>query len=71
MTPSMGGEDFAYFLEQVPGSFARLGAMQPGDSHPTGLHTSTLRIDESCMETGVAYYLHLIQRFGERFKEET
>lgn len=60
MVPSMGGEDFAFFLQQVPGSFGRLGSNPPG-AKSTYLHTSTLMIDETCMQVGVAYYLSLIQ----------
>ncbi|MBY6275834.1 M20 metallopeptidase family protein [Symbiobacterium thermophilum] len=68
MEPSMGGEDFAYYLERVPGTFARLGARSPGDAAPHGLHTSRLMIDESCIAVGVAYYIQVVQQFlmGER-----
>jgi amidohydrolase len=65
-TPSMGGEDFAYFAEQVPGSFARLGASAPGAVNPAGLHTSRLVIDEECMAVGVAYFLSVVQRYLEQ-----
>lgn len=63
MAPSMGGEDFAFYLQKVPGSFARLGSMVPGTARPAGLHTSRLMIDESCMATGVAYYLSVVQEY--------
>lgn len=63
MEPSMGGEDFAYYLQRVPGTFARLGARSPGDAAPHGLHTSRLMIDESCIAVGVAYYIQVVQRF--------
>ncbi len=63
MAPSMGGEDFAYYLEQVPGTFARLGAMIPGSANPYGLHTSKLMIDEESMAVGIAYYLAVVQEF--------
>jgi amidohydrolase len=44
-TQSLGGEDFAWFLEQVPGAMARLGTRTPGG--PTyDLHQGDLRIDE-------------------------
>ncbi len=62
MAPSMGGEDFAFYLGRVPGSFARLGSMVPGTQNPSGLHTSTLMIDEECMAVGVAYYLSVVQK---------
>ncbi|OTA40459.1 MAG: hypothetical protein A6D92_17250, partial [Symbiobacterium thermophilum] len=61
MEPSMGGEDFAFYLERVPGTFARLGARRPGDAAPHGLHTSRLNIDESCIAVGVAYYIQVVQ----------
>lgn len=63
MEPSMGGEDFAFYLERVPGTFARLGARRPGDAAPHGLHTSRLNIDESCIAVGVAYYIQVVQSF--------
>ncbi len=63
MQATMGGEDFAFFLQHVPGSFARLGSSAPGTVNPAGLHTATLMIDESCMETGIAYYLSLVQQY--------
>lgn len=62
-TPSMGGEDFAFYLEQVPGNFARLGASAPGTVDAAGLHTSRLLIDEECLATGVAYYLSVVAEY--------
>ncbi len=42
---SLGGEDFGWFLESVPGAMARLGTRTPGG--PTyDLHQGDLRIDE-------------------------
>jgi len=47
-TQSLGGEDFAWFLEQVPGAMARLGTRTPGG--PTyDLHQGDLRIDEGAV----------------------
>ena len=44
-TQSLGGEDFAWYLEQVPGAMARLGTRTPGG--PTfDLHQGDLRVDE-------------------------
>jgi len=63
MEPSMGGEDFAYYLERVPGTFARLGARAHDDAAPYGLHTSRLMVDESCIAVGVAYYIQVVQNF--------
>lgn len=42
---SLGGEDFAWFVEQVPGAMARLGTRTPGG--PTfDLHQGDMQIDE-------------------------
>jgi amidohydrolase len=44
-TQSLGGEDFAWFLDSVPGSMGRLGTRTPGG--PTfDLHQGNLRVDE-------------------------
>ena len=50
--PSMGGEDFAYFADQVPGFFYRLGVVKPGTTSG-GLHTPTFRGDDSAVPVGI------------------
>jgi len=47
---SMGGEDFAYYLEHIPGSYYRIGSF---DGHSTDVHTSTFDIDDNCIPTAV------------------
>jgi amidohydrolase len=50
---SMGGEDFAWFLEDVPGALLRLGTRTPGG--PTyDLHQGDLRVDEAAVPIGAA-----------------
>ena len=50
-TQSLGGEDFAWYLEQVPGAMARLGTRTPGG--PTyDLHQGDLRVDERAVALG-------------------
>jgi len=51
--PSLGSEDFAYYLEHVPGFFFRLGVARPGESMPP-LHSPSFNPDESAFKTGVA-----------------
>jgi amidohydrolase len=55
--PTMGGEDFAYYLEKVPGCFAFLGAAprKPGGS----FHNPGFMIDERALKLGVALHLSL------------
>jgi amidohydrolase len=53
-TPVMGGEDMAYFLEQVPGTYFFLGSImeQEGVQYPH--HNSRFMLDESVFVTGTA-----------------
>ncbi|PID21937.1 peptidase M20 [Sporosarcina sp. P3] len=46
MQPQMGGEDFAYYLEKVPGTFFFTGA-KPADAYPH--HHPRFDIDEKAM----------------------
>jgi amidohydrolase len=60
MEMGMGAEDFAYYLEKVPGTIGRLGvAPSSGELFP--LHSSRLRVDESALTAGVAFWLSLVQ----------
>ena len=56
---SMGGEDFAWYLELVPGALARLGVRAPGAA-PFDLHQGTFDIDERALEIGVRYTCALL-----------
>lgn len=49
----MGAEDFAYYSQQMPGCFYRLGIRNEAKGITSGLHTPTFNIDESALETGV------------------
>lgn len=51
--PSMGGEDFAYFAQKVPGFYIGLGVARAGVEKPAGLHTPDFEIDESALLTGL------------------
>jgi len=51
---SMGGDSFAWYLQKVPGSYARLGVHDPASSQPRlDLHASTFDIDERSLAIGV------------------
>jgi metal-dependent amidase/aminoacylase/carboxypeptidase family protein len=48
---SMGSEDFAGYLQHVPGTMFRLGCA--GEQSPwPGLHTPTFDVDEKCIAVG-------------------
>jgi metal-dependent amidase/aminoacylase/carboxypeptidase family protein len=48
---SMGGEDFAWYLDRVPGSLARLGVRMPG--HNLDLHSGEFDVDEDAISVGI------------------
>ena len=48
--PVMGGEDFAYYLQRVPGAFVMLGI---GDAGPYPHHNPRFDIDERALPDGV------------------
>lgn len=54
---SSGGEDFAWYLEHVPGSFARLGVW-PGTGEQKDLHRATFELDERALPVGVRVLVH-------------
>ena len=49
--PSMGSEDFAFYLQQVPGFMLRIGS-HAEHAQPTPLHTPEFDIDEQAISVG-------------------
>jgi amidohydrolase len=50
---SLGGEDFSWYLERVPGAMARLGVRPVGDTTRRDLHQSSFDVDEGAIAVGV------------------
>ena len=50
---SLGGEDFAWYLDKVPGAMARLGVRPPGQAHPHDLHQGSFDVDEAALPAAV------------------
>lgn len=55
----MGAEDFAYYLEKVPGTFYRLGIRNTVKGITADIHNDHFTIDESALKTGVAMQAYL------------
>lgn len=53
-TPSMGSEDFSFYLKHVPGVFFRLGTREPNVKHQYPLHHPKVTFDEDALVTGVS-----------------
>ena len=52
--PSMGSEDFAFYLQKIPGCYVRLGARQGEEYIP--LHSPAFDIDEAVLKVGAAWF---------------
>ncbi|MGW1772891.1 amidohydrolase [Streptomyces sp. NPDC002104] len=53
---SLGGEDFSWYLEHVPGAMARLGVRTPGDTAKRDLHRGDFDVDETAIGVGVEFF---------------
>ncbi|MFC8200873.1 amidohydrolase [Streptomyces sp. NPDC057298] len=53
---SLGGEDFSWYLEHVPGAMARLGVRAPGERTVRDLHQGDFDVDESAITVGVEMF---------------
>jgi amidohydrolase len=60
---SMGGEDFARFLERVPGCFFRLGSRNTERGLVWGHHHPRFDIDEAALPIGIEMFVRLVERY--------
>ena len=56
--PSLGAEDFAFFLQDVPGTMFRLGVS--GEKGCAPLHSGSFALDERSLELGIKILSHTI-----------
>jgi len=61
--PMMGAEDFAYYLEKVPGTFWWIGAGTQEQGCMGGLHNSRFTIHESILPVGSALMAWIAYRY--------
>ena len=57
--PTMGGEDFAYFANEVPGFYFRLGSVNP-ELGSGGHHTPDFRADDASLPIGIRAMANLV-----------
>lgn len=60
-TQSGGGEDFSWYLEEVPGAMARLGVWS-GSGPQLDIHQPNFDIDERALGVGVRTLVHLVEQ---------
>lgn len=59
----MDAEDVGYFINEIPGTFFRLGTSYINDDNKVDLHNSKLLIDEESLKTGMIIQLKNILEF--------
>jgi len=64
LDPTMGGEDFAYYANEVPGFFFRLGSRHP-EIGSGGHHTPGFRADDASVPIGIEAMTNLLLDFLE------
>jgi len=62
----MGGEDFSFYGQVVPGFFFRLGSGNKAKGIVAESHTPKFDIDEKCLEVGVKAMANVVLDFLER-----
>ena len=62
---SMGGEDFAYYLEKIPGAYFRIGC---NDGKTRDIHTNDFNLDEQCMATAIKVFAESVAQYFQSHK---
>lgn len=63
--PSMGAEDFAFYLQQVPGAFFWLGMQPQGEPLPS-LHHPRFDFNDAVIPTAIQLHCEIARSFGIR-----
>lgn len=56
MDPILGGEDFAFYQQRIPGCFAFIGVSDPRWDIRHGVHHPKFRVDEAALPIGAAWH---------------
>ena len=60
LTPTTGGEDFAFMLEERPGAFIFIGNGVNADGTAHAVHTPLFNFNDDIIPTGVEYWVSLV-----------
>ena len=64
LDPSMGGEDFAFMLQKVPGAYLWLG--QGGGPSACALHNPSYDFNDELLPVGASLWVQLVERLMPR-----
>jgi amidohydrolase len=61
---SWGGDDFAWFVHEVPGTYVRLGVHDPASKGPRlDLHAGHFDVDERCISAGIRLAIEIMREY--------
>lgn len=60
--PSMGSEDFSFYLEKIPGMYFRIGTRKPNDPF-IPLHSSNFKVEEKSISIGIAALVATVLKY--------
>jgi metal-dependent amidase/aminoacylase/carboxypeptidase family protein len=60
----MGGEDFAYYLEKVPGCFFLIGVRPPDRADYPSLHSDRFDFTDAALGVGMRMFVELVRGFA-------
>jgi amidohydrolase len=63
--PNLGGEDFSFFLQKIPGAMFFLGTHDPSSGPPISNHDPRFNPDERAIPLGMELMAHLVAGFKE------
>jgi amidohydrolase len=69
-TTNMGGEDFAYYMQKVPGCYVRFGARAEGEEGFPA-HSSRFDFDETVLGLGARYFHEVAKLAGARLPKRS
>lgn len=61
--PAMGGEDFAYYLQKVPGCFFLVGVGPAGGGNCPSLHNDRFDFNDAALDVGMSMFMGLVRGF--------
>lgn len=66
--PSMGSEDFSYYLREIPGCYVRFGARIKEHEY-IPLHSPAFDIDEEVLKVGAAFFDEVIREALDEYRQ--
>ncbi|MDH3450994.1 MAG: hypothetical protein OEN20_01145 [Gammaproteobacteria bacterium] len=67
--PSMGSQDFWYYLEAMPGCYVRFGA-RAHEHQYIPLHSPEFDVDETVLKVGAAYFDMLARHVLREYRDD-